>query len=415
MAENWEISQSAFGPGRLPFLQAECIAESAEWSGLPEEAISFLQKAAAEIRTNPDLIRLSWHCHHTLFIGKSCSRSDTREWPLLTDLIGDHAGAFYLLIALSGVPLLRAEHKSRGIPDDISRDTCSDTTIWARQYASIGVERNGRFYHPGQPEAWGLDTRIFPWILSHLYGDLYRVGRLQYKIGPFRQRLRTYRHNRTRHLCMLAESGQEFRADGCYNGSGGISEEKGAWISELEESDTKATGFPINPEGRASRKKRSLNLSEWKGILQQDDPILEIHIPEDGSMDFDACGESLRRLIQFFPEHFPDRPFKGICCTSWLLDPAYQNLLSDRSNIVRFQRECFLFPLNSRGGRAGLERIFYEYAHDLSTAPRDTSMRRAVLDHLDAGGVLVSGGALIFPEHLEWGTQPYLQMPWTHG
>ncbi len=214
---------------------------------------------------------------------------------------------------------------------------------------------------------------------------------------------------------MLAESGQEFRTDGCYNGSGGISEEKGAWISELEESDTKATGFPINPEGRASRKKRSLNLSEWKGILQQDDPILEIHIPEDGSMDFDACGESLRRLIQFFPEHFPDRPFKGICCTSWLLDPAYQNLLSDRSNIVRFQRECFLFPLNSRGGRAGLERIFYEYAHDLSTAPRDTSMRRAVLDHLDAGGVLVSGGALIFPEHLEWGTQPYLQMPWTHG
>ncbi|MYD61635.1 MAG: hypothetical protein F4W91_11390 [Gemmatimonadetes bacterium] len=126
-------------------------------------------------------------------------------------------------------------------------------------------------------------------------------------------------------------------------------------------------------------------------------------------MAFENCGDSLRQVAKFFPKHFPDRPFKAICCTSWFLDPTYQNLLSKNSNIVRFQRECYLFPLNSRSKYSGRERIFGPYAHDLSTAPRDSSMRAAVLDHIDNGGCLISGGCLLWTDHLDkWGTQFYL-------
>jgi len=126
-------------------------------------------------------------------------------------------------------------------------------------------------------------------------------------------------------------------------------------------------------------------------------------------MDFDACGESLRRAVAFFPRHFPNRPFKAICCTSWFLDPTYQKLLSAQSNIARFQRECHLFPLNARGRRSGLERIFGPHVHDLASAPRNSGMRTAVLDHLEQGGALISGGCLLWPEYLvEWGTQVYI-------
>ncbi|MCZ6635984.1 MAG: acyltransferase domain-containing protein [bacterium] len=408
LSDHWEDTQQSFPQTPLPFLQPQAIAKTGALASLPPEAIAFAQEAASIIASDPDLTRLAWHAHHVLFIGKTCPRSDVRDWPLLTPLLGNHGGTFYLLVILSGLPRIREIHQSLNVPEDIARDTYSDTCVWARQYHNIGVTRDGRFFHPGSPGAWGLDTRYMPWILNHLYNDLYRVGRLQYKTGPFRQSLRAYYNRKSGHHCLLAESGLRFRADGCFDGAGGIVDPDGAWMTELVETPQSVSGNVIHPSGKARRTRRTLPLDTWERVLTQGDPILEIHIPEDGRMGFDDCGESLRQVIDFFSTTFPDRPFKAICCTSWFLDPTYQTLLSELSNIARFQRECYLFPLHSTGGRSGIERIFYQYAHDLSTAPRDTSMRRAVLDHLEGDGVLVSGGCLLFPDNLNWGTQTYL-------
>jgi hypothetical protein len=262
---------------------------------------------------------------------------------------------------------------------------------------------------------WGIDTRILPWLLSHLDGALYRIGRLQYKTGPFRQRMRAYRHRGdgqhrgNGRTVLLAESGLTFRSDGRFEGAGGVSDPKGRWTTALVESPDTVRGNPIHPSGAAVREPLELALSDWDLSLQKDDPILEIHIPEDGRMDFDACGESVRSAVDFFPRHHPERPFKAVVCASWFLDPTYQDLLPADSNIVRFQRACYCFPLNSRGGRSGLERIFGAWAHDLAAAPRDTTMRRAVLDHFARGGVLTGSGALLFPDDAaSWASEPYL-------
>jgi hypothetical protein len=84
-------------------------------------------------------------------------------------------------------------------------------------------------------------------------------------------------------------------------------------------------------------------------------------------------------------------------------------MLPPDSNIVRFQKEFYLFPIFS-GGRSGFERIFGGDFRDLSKAPRDTTLRRAVLGHLEAGGYLRGGGALLFAEDLDWGAQVYRKM-----
>jgi hypothetical protein len=407
LSTDWENSIQSM-PAALPFLQPHAIQEYGNWATLPQDAIIFTIQAAQKIASDPDLTHLAWHAHRILFIDKSTDRSTTRDWPLLAPILGEYGGAFYLLIALSGIPHIRAIHQARNVPDDIAKRTYRDTYVWAQQYYDIGTPIDGKFIHPDKPHSWGLCTRILPWLLSHLHGDLFRVGRLQFKTGPYRQQMRAYRHRQTGHMRLIAESGLEFRTDGNFNGAGGITDDN-AWTSHFTESATKVTGNPIHPNGHAIREPITLPLSDWECVVQQGDTILEIHIPEDGPMGFDDCGESLRQAATFFPKHFPDRPFKAICCTSWLLDPTYQTRLSDKSNIVRFQHECYLFPLNARAGRSGLERIFGPYTHDLSTAPRDTSMRRAVLDHISEGGVFISGGCLLWPEHLDhWGTQIYL-------
>jgi hypothetical protein len=408
LSEAWKASAESFPGAPLAFLSEESVANCAGWAGFDNDAIADLQEAARFIATNSDLARLAWHCHHLLFVCEP-GRFSPWGWPVLADLLGEYGGAFYLLVILSGLPGIRKVHTDLGISDQIARDTYVDTLVWARQYREIGVRKDNAFFHPSKPHVLGLDTRIMPWLLSHLYGHLYRVGRLQYKVGPHRQKLRVYRNSKTRAVRMLAEPGLRFRGDGHFDGTAGREDPENAWDTELAEVDGRVTGTVIHPGGRALHEPITLALDTWELILQEGDQILEIHIPEDGPMDFDACGESLRDASKFFPKFFPDRPFKAIVCTSWFLDPTFQQLLSESSNIVRFQKECYLFPYPTKGTQNGLERIFGAHAGDLSTAPRDTSMRRAVLDHFNRGGVLVGGGALILPDRLDWGKQVYLR------
>ena len=88
-------------------------------------------------------------------------------------------------------------------------------------------------------------------------------------------------------------------------------EDPHAWTSELTETATHIIGNPIHPNGHAQRQPVSLSRSHWDCVLTEGDPILEIHIPEDGPMEFENCGDSLRHVADFFPKHFPDRPLQS--------------------------------------------------------------------------------------------------------
>ena len=408
LANHWSSSVGTL-PARIPFLSPAKVEESARWAGFEGDAIPFLLRAAERIFANPDARLLAWHCHRLLFTPELRPPDGIAAWPMPIEFLDEFCGALYLLAALSGIPLIRSRHEALGVPEQVMRDTYRDALVWARQNHEIGIFRDGRFSHPVRAGTWGIDPRILPWLLSHLDGDLYRVGRLQYKTGPFRQSMRAYRNRKDGRTVLLADSGLVFRADGRFDGAGGITDPDGRWTSELANSPDSVRGNPIHPAGSARKEQVSLPLDEWDLVLQKDDPILEIHIPEDGRMDFGACGKSVSAAVDFFTRCHPERTFKAVVCASWFLDPTYQCLLPDTSNIVRFQRECYLFPLNSQGARSGVERIFGAHAHDLDTAPRNTALRRNVLDHFAQGGVLTAGGALLFSEDLaKWGSQTYL-------
>ena len=409
LGAEWEAAQAAMPEGRLPFLLPEAVAESGRWVGLDPDAIPYLQETAEHIAGDADLSRLAWQCHYLMFVSETDDPAQVRGWPVLVDLLGERCGAFYLLMALSGVPGMRAFHRARGIPERVMRDTCSDFPIWAQHYREEGIMRDGGFDHPSTPGMWGLDTRLLSWVHHHLVGDLYRLVRLQFMQRPYRYRFQAFRHRETRKVVLLAEAGIQFRGDGQVNGIAGRWDTEAGWTTRLRFEAGRVTGTPMHPEGRALREEVRLGLDAWECILKPGDSILEMHIPADGRLDFEACGESFRQADAFFRRYFPDRPFRAFCCGSWFLDPVYQELLPEGSNIARFQRECYLLPLVSSGGRSGLERIFGRHARDLSTAPRNTTLRRAVLDHLRDGGLLRGGGILLFPEDLDWGTQVYLR------
>jgi hypothetical protein len=130
--------------------------------------------------------------------------------------------------------------------------------------------------------------------------------------------------------------------------------------------------------------------------LRPGDPVLDVHIPECGPLDPDAVDASFAQARDFFPRHWPEHSARHATCESWLLDPQLAEELSPDSNIVRFQRRFTTVPLGfdipSRIFRFVFDREGVEAddgsveAAVLDTLPQDTTLRRAVVARVRAGG-----------------------------
>jgi hypothetical protein len=112
-------------------------------------------------------------------------------------------------------------------------------------------------------------------------------------------------------------------------------------------------------------------------------------------MDLAACKASLAEADRFYRRHFPAQKLKGKVCWSWLLDPTFQKMLPAKSNIRAFQSLFHLYPVPCSDGEI-FHRVFAPAAFDPAKLPRDTSLRRAILEYLRRGGNLLgAGGGII--------------------
>ena len=228
--------------------------------------------------------------------------------------------------------------------------------------------------------------------------------------------MRAYRNRLTGEVVALSEPGLVYRADGQHNGSAGIFDAEGCWTSSLVQKDGAVVGCPISPWGFALQEEVRLPTDDWSLVLMPNSPCLDIHIPSGSPMDFEHCGDSLRQALEFFPRHFPDKPFVGLACHSWILDNQFPDLLPPSSNLVRFEREGYLFPVARSGGaiRAVFGYGFAEEegtvsADDLARLPRRTGMQKAFAEHMNAGGRFRGGGFFLLNGDLAWGKQVYRQ------
>ncbi|MBI3945211.1 MAG: DUF5596 domain-containing protein [Armatimonadetes bacterium] len=398
-APDWERHLREIPQGSLPFLAPDCVATACRAAFIPEERTAEILAAARRVAADPAASALAWHCHAALFRPGE-PRPRTGAWPMLTAALGRDAGLFYILVLLSGTPQAQAVHRARAIPPDIARETLRDLNLYCETED-----------YPLLTGDWGLSTRVLGGIMQHWRGDLYRLGRLQFVPGSFSNGLRAFRHRGSGAVVALSEEGVRYRADGQLQGTGGGEDRGGAWTATLALSDSEIRGHPIASWGCALRETVTLAAAEWQPALAPGDGVLHVHISGGSPMDYDSCGDSLRRALDFFPRYFPDRPFVGFCCRSWVLDNQFERLLPPSSNLVRFQQEVYLFPLLS-GGAATIEAVFGFglTPDDRERFPRRTRMQQAFARHLDAGGHFRSGGCFLLKEDLDWGSRRYRRL-----
>lgn len=81
---------------------------------------------------------------------------------------------FHLYVFVAALPFVRAHHRSRGIPDDVSRHTLAD------------LGRHVAVHH----RRLGTSGLLFPWWISlHFHGELFQLGRLQFQRARLGQRM----------------------------------------------------------------------------------------------------------------------------------------------------------------------------------------------------------------------------------
>lgn len=122
------------------------------------------------------------------------------------------------------------------------------------------------------------------------------------------------------------------------------------------------------------------------GPLAQGEWILGVHIPETGPLTPAACDESLLHAATFFRQHFGEHPWRHAVCHSWLLDRQLADYLPRDANIVQFGRRFTPLGAARDGDGPVLEFVFHREGDAVLDAhPQNTSLERAVVQHLKSG------------------------------
>lgn len=157
--------------------------------------------------------------------------------------------------------------------------------------------------------------------------------------------------------------------------------------------------FELIPLGRSYQK--------GKLCLSPEQSVINIHIPRSGKpLTPGACDDAFRRAAVFFaPELAKENSGKipeqiPFVCDSWLLYPENRFLFPEGSNLRAFfdRFEITEFKTDT-DGHPNFWRLFDRaYNGNPDTLPYDTSLRRAYVDHLRAGGNLGTGfGIFLLP------------------
>ena len=365
--EGWQESLE-IEPSQV--LRPELIDQMAGLVPLPAELVALVREIFSAVESDPDLSRLACLWYHLFFLR---DLPGANSWPLPSTLPDHLRSLFRVVVLVTGLPWMLDIHRRLNVPEQVTSESLINIPVWVENYRKT----NG---HYGFAE--------ISWLQHSFQGRLFRMGRLEFRHNPSPDSFRVYRNNATGESIAILGDGTRVRRDGLIDGTNGITDDQ-AWTATLAESDGCATGYLVS-DGRALAEPIELRLDEWSVLLAPGLGAIEVHIPEDGRMLHEDCIDSYRAAVRFFAQSFPDKQFGGFTCNSWLLDPELQRILPAESNIVRFQREFYLIPIPTDDAQT-LSRVFGSIPEDLSKAPRETSLQRAILDHIAAGNQMRRG------------------------
>lgn len=271
-----------------------------------------------------------------------------------------------------------AHLRSRGVPEDVIAATMGEYDFCV----NMCLNRQGR---PG------FDKGRLNWITRLIRHRLIRIDRFKYDLpGAYMSGVRVYQSPEGE-LAVLAD-GLRLHRSGRILGSVGHTDEEGAFMAEITETERGITGFrAVN--GIVEPVPVTLPRDRWQLCLTSEDCFPRIHIPSDGAFDRETIAASFARAREIFDRCYPDYPYKGFFCSTWLLSGDLREILKPTSNILGFQSFFTPVPFPSSG------KLVFSFAfgmdaripENLESLPERSSLHRAVKQRYLSGGYVHEG------------------------
>ena len=361
------------------------LRAAAAGAGIAADDGERIARAARELLASPDRLADLVRCATTLFSADGWNAADWKDTPR-----DDSAGEqfFLLLPLLQHLATMRADYAARGIPDEVLQATLADFPLWIDTHH----QRTG---HRG--------FREIGWLREHVACRVIRLGRLQFQPATYSMPFVVLAHGQSGELRIAACGGR------CATASGVFADSEGAAGPAFELTFEEADGeirkaHLVQAGGAIATEPTAFEPGVWERRLSPGDPALALHIPAGAPLAFDDCRASFQMADAFYPRHFADLPApRAAICSSWLFYPGLADTLPATSNIVRFQRAFLRVPLPGATANQTYERAFSPHGRAVTREQLATSLQRRLFEHIAAGHVPLSTGAIFLPPLSDWG------------
>lgn len=134
---------------------------------------------------------------------------------------------------------------------------------------------------------------------------------------------------------------------------------------------------------------------EKNGVsIQKGDKVINVHIPRTGTgIRREVLDDAYARAAEFFKDEFKDKPVVFVCNT-WLLYPGNKEFIPEKSNLRAFMENYDIVKFRDDPKRGWLWRLFDTMEQNPDRLPADTSLRRAYINRIKAGGLTGSGSGV---------------------
>ncbi|WP_125461140.1 acyltransferase domain-containing protein [Paenibacillus ihbetae] len=310
--------------------------------------------------------------------------------PYVREVIGKEASLFYLHAALQRLPLTEQKYSEKGLSQELFVETLKDIGVWVQHaYQLVGYYAIGNF----------------GWIWRHLEAKMFRLGGMQFMATPFSGVVKGFYNFKEDVLLLLCGDGLELRANGDMQGVCNKEKTTDGFVTEYLETEDYYIGHPVTSIGKGLNTQVKLEKTKWTKVLDKDDILLEVHIPRDTKFDMDSLQDTYKQAKAFYAAYFPEIEYKGMVSHSWLFTPQLREMLPSSSNIVKFQKQFYLYPT------AGSERFLWNFVFneltEIKDAKPDTLLRKQVLRYLEEGKEIFDMNGVFLDICGDFGTVTY--------
>ena len=215
------------------------------------------------------------------------------------------------------------------------------------------------------------------WNMNYVYAKIVNFCGYNFEVNVFNHNAVCLKNIATGELKVLLVNTTMHR-DGFVLGTDGYTDTKGAWDATYEETADAFVGFAANDEGIVLNKKLCFPKTEWKEFAKKGDKLLSLHIPKGADLTKEnldmVLSEGSRKAKEVFGET------SILYCFSWLLEPQFEKILKQGSNIVAFGKRFTRFPVLC-DGKGVFSNVFSENNGEYDELPENTSLERAVKKH----------------------------------